>query len=70
MNQGRPSDSRMANELAPKELAMPVPAWPLRAIIAPVITSGVQPPMASTVRPSTDSGMENVWPENRNGNDY
>lgn len=62
MNHGNPSDSKMANELAPNELAMPVPAWPRRAIIAPVIISGVQPPIASTVRPNTDSGMEKVWP--------
>lgn len=37
---------------------------PLRAIMNPVINSGVQPPMAKTVRPITDSGMLNVWPRN------
>lgn len=62
MNHGSPSESRMASELAPSEFAIPVPACPLRAIINPVIISGVHPPMASTVSPNTDSGMENVWP--------
>lgn len=33
---------------------------PCLAIMKPVIISGVQPPIAKTVIPMTDSGMENV----------
>lgn len=62
INHGRPSDNKIASELAPIELAIPVPASPLRAIITPVIISGVQPPIAKTVKPKTDSGIPKVSP--------
>lgn len=63
MNHGTPSDRRIASELAPSELAMPVPICPLRAMMTPVIISGVQPPIARIVSPSTDSWMSKVAPE-------
>lgn len=62
MNHGMPSDNKIDNELEPSELAIPVPAWPRRAIIAPVIISAVQPPMAITVKPRIDSEMPIVAP--------
>lgn len=40
---------------------------PRRAMIIPVIISGVQAPIAKIVRPITDSGMPNVSPARERG---
>lgn len=38
---------------------------PRRAMMTPVIISGVHPPIANTVSPITDSGIPNVSPANK-----
>lgn len=62
INQGSPKDNKIAKELAPSEFAIPVPASPRRAIMTPVIISGVHPPIANTVKPNIDSAMPKVSP--------